>query len=239
MGFGNSFGISSETNNNIQTKGLVFYVDAAYKKSYPRSGATTQNLANVVNSGSFQDDTSFSTDQGGAFNFDGTDDYIDIGSPIPQATTEVTVNVWFKATGPGSTNDAGGGSLFAGNPGLNHGPMFNYSWSDQQILFSIRVNQAFDYATGVSQNTIHNACGTFNKPTGKIYINGVKKIEDDKDFNVTYQNSTAGNRIGEWGYSSFQRNFNGQIYSVQVYNRELSASEVLQNYNAQKQRFGL
>ena len=60
-----------------------------------------------------------------------------------------------------------------------------------------------------------------------------------QDTNVTYHNSTSGNRIGEWGYSSFQRNFNGQIYSIQVYNRELSPTEVLQNYNALKTRFGL
>ena len=40
MGMGMSFGITAETGNNIVTDGLVFYVDAAYKKSYPGSGTT-------------------------------------------------------------------------------------------------------------------------------------------------------------------------------------------------------
>jgi hypothetical protein len=33
--------------------------------------------------------------------------------------------------------------------------------------------------------------------------------------------------------------FTGNIASVQIYNRALSATEVLQNYNATKSRFGL
>ena len=232
-------GISGQINNNIVTDGLVFYTDAAYKISYPRSGAITHNIINAVNSGSFQDDTSFSTDQGGAFNFDGVDDYIDIGTPIPQATTEITINIWFKGTGAPSNNDSAGGCLFAGNPGLSHGPFLSYSWANQLIYWSIYVNEAFTSATSISQNTLYNVCATFNKPTGKIYINGVKQVESDRSRNVTYQNTTSGNRIGEWGYGGYQRNFNGQIYSVQVYNRELSAGEVLQNYQAQKGRFGL
>ena len=46
-------------------------------------------------------------------------------------------------------------------------------------------------------------------------------------------------QIGRWGYSSFQRHLNGNIYNASIYNRALSASEVLQNYNALKGRFGL
>tara|TARA_R100000697_G_scaffold85482_1_gene97544 strand:+ start:482 stop:1180 length:699 start_codon:yes stop_codon:yes gene_type:complete len=223
----------------IISDGLVFNLDAANRACYPKTGPTTDNTINAVNSGSFQDDTIFSTDHGGAFNFDGVDDYIDIGTPIPQATTAITVNVWFKGTGAPSNNDTAGGVLFAGNPGLNHGPFLSYSWANQQIYWSIYINQPFTFATSISQNTLYNVCATFNKPTGKIYINSIKQVESDKNYNVTYQNTTSGNRIGEWGYSSYQRNFNGQIYSVQVYNRELSSTEVLHNYNALKSRFGL
>ena len=223
----------------IVTDGMVLCVDAADKNSYPGSGTTCNNLVSTTNTGTFEQGASFSTDQKGAFNFDGTNDYIDIDPPIPQATTEVTINAWFKATGAsGTNNDVAGGFIFGGNSGMNHGPILTYSWANQQVLFSIYINQGFSFATGVSQNTIHNACGTFNRPTGKVYINGVKEVEDTKDYDVTYQNSTDGNRIGMWGtVGGYPRNFKGQIYLVQVYNRELSADEVLQNYNAQKSRF--
>ena len=224
----------------IVTDGMVLCVDAADKNSYSGSGTAVNNLASTANAGTFEQNTSFTTDQKGAFNFDGTDDYIEIDPPIPQATTEITINTWFKATGPsGTNNDVAGGEIFAGSPGLNHGPIIGYSWSNEQVLFSIYINQGFSYATGVSQNKIHNVCGTFNRPTGKIYVNGVKEVEGTKDYNVTYQDTTSGNRIGMWGYGGYPRNFTGQIYLVQVYNRELSTSEVLQNYNAQRSRFGV
>ena len=224
---------------DLSQDGLILHVDASDKNSYPGSGTTCHNLASKSNTGTLENSPSFSTDQRGAFNFDGTDDYIEIDPPIPQATTEITINAWFKATGAPSNNDENGGMIFGGNPGLNHGPILQYSWANTNVGFSIYINQSFTKATGVSQNTIHNACGTFNRPTGKIYINGVKEVEDTKDYNVTYQDTTSGNRIGEWGYSSYQRNFQGQIYLLQVYNRELSADEVLKNFEMQRTRFGV
>jgi hypothetical protein len=224
---------------DIIADGLVFNMDPANRASYSKTGPTAHNTINAVNSGSFQDDTIFSTDQGGAFNFDGVDDYIDVGTPIPQATTEITVNVWFKGTGAPSNNDAAGGCLFVGNPGYSHGPFLTYSWANEQIYWGIYINQTYNIATGFSQNTIHNVCGTFGRPNQKTYRNGVEVDSDTQNTNVAYQNNTSGNRIGEWGYAGYQRNFNGQIYSVQVYNRSLSANEVLHNYNALKGRFGL
>ena len=65
---------------DIVSDGLIFNMDAANRACYPKSGPTTHNTINAVNSGSFQDDTIFSTDQGGAFNFDGVDDYVDAGN---------------------------------------------------------------------------------------------------------------------------------------------------------------
>lgn len=230
-------GRAGEIITDIVEDGLVFNTDAANRVCYPRTGPTTHNTINAVNSGSFQDDTSFSTDQGGAFNFDGVDDYIDIGTPIPQATTEITINVWFKGTAQGS--NSGGNYLFAGNPGYNHGPALSYDYDNEKVWWGVYINATYNQATGFTQDTIWNVCATFGKPTLKTYRNGVEVDSDTQNTDITYQNSTSGNRIGEWGYGGYQRNFNGQIYSVQVYNRELSASEVLHNYNALRGRFGL
>ena len=41
---GISAGLGGQVNNNIQTDGLVFYIDAAYKKSYPKAGSTWYDL---------------------------------------------------------------------------------------------------------------------------------------------------------------------------------------------------
>jgi hypothetical protein len=221
-------------------EGLVLNIDAANPKSYPGTGTTVANMNNstsIPNIGTFIANPTFSSENAGAFNFDGVDSYIQVDPPIPQATTEITVNVWFKGTGAPSNNDAAGGCLFVGNPGYSHGPFLSYSWANEQIYWGTYVNQTYNIATGFSQNTIHNVCGTFGRPNQKTYRNGVEVDSDTQNTNVAYQNNTSGNRIGEWGYAGYQRNFNGQIYLIQVYNRELSQAEILQNYNALKSRF--
>jgi hypothetical protein len=222
----------------IVQDGLVLNLDASNALSYPGTGTDWFDLAEN-NDGTLLNSPTFNSANGGGIVFDGTDDYIEIDPPLPQATTEITVNVWFKGTGAPSNNDIAGGCLFVGNPGGNHGPFLSYSWANQQVYWGTHLNQTYNVATGFSQNTIHNVCGTFGRPNLKTYKNGVEADSDTQDTNVTYQNSTSGNRIGEWGYGGFQRNFNGQIYSIQVYNRELSSTEVLQNYNALKTRFEL
>ena len=221
-------------------EGLVLNIDAANPKSYIGSGTLAYNMASPINSGSLIDNTVFSNDKAGAFNFDGVDDYIQVDPPIPQATTEVTINVWFKATGvPSGFNDVAGGCLFTGNPGFDIGPVITYSWLNETVNFGVYTNQAIGYTPlgSAPRNTILNVCGTFTQPTGKIFINGEKILTGTKNFPATYQNNTSGNRIGGWGYLQYKRTFNGQIYLIQVYNRELSEAEVLQNYNALKPRF--
>ena len=79
MGLGSSFGITSETNNNIQTDGLIGYWDAAYKKSYPRSGTTWIDLAGS-NNGTLTNGPTFSSDNNGLIEFDGTNDFINLNS---------------------------------------------------------------------------------------------------------------------------------------------------------------
>ena len=222
----------------IVQDGLVLNLDASNALSYPGTGIDWFDLAGN-NDGTLLNSPTFNSANGGGIVFDGTDDYIEIDPPLPQATTEITVNVWFKGTGAPSNNDVAGGVLFAGNPNSGHGPFLSYSWANQQVYWGIKLNSTYNISTGFGQNTIHNVCGTFGRPNLKTYKNGVEVDSDIQNTNVTYQNSTDGNRIGEWGYSSFQRNFNGQIYSVQVYNRELSPTEVQQNYNALKSRFEL
>ncbi len=225
--------------SGIITDGLVLNLDASNALSYPGTGTEWFDLTSNNNNGVLTNGVSYLTDNGGAMSFDGVNDYIEIDPPLPQATTEITVNVWFKGTGAPSNNDSGGGVLFAGNPAIKHGPFLSYSWANQEVVWQIKASSTHNRPNGFSQNTIHNVCGTFGKPNLKTYKNGVEVDSDTLDTNIIYQNSTSGNKIGKWGYPGFQRNFNGQIYSIQVYNRELSPTEVLQNYNAIKSRFGL
>ena len=82
--------------------------------------------------------------------------------------------------------------------------------------------------------------GTFDGTNRKIYINGVNVVSDVRETSINYP--TSGNRnvqVGRWGYPGYSRIINGNLYYAGIYDRALSPQEVLQNYNAQKGRFGL
>ena len=77
--------------------------------------------------------------------------------------------------------------------------------------------------------------GTYNKQQKITYINGIARTTTNETRPVNF--NSGGVTIGMFNSGSYK--YNGNIAIVQVYNRALSASEVLDNYNTYKSRFGL
>ena len=86
----------------------------------------------------------------------------------------------------------------------------------------------------------HFHCQILQNGTTQIYLNGVFMGENtlgvDTNINLADRFLAIGARNLEGNISSY---FNGDIANVQIYNRALSASEVTQNFNAQRTRFGV
>ena len=251
MGIGSKFGITASTGNNIVTDGLVFNMDAAAYKSYPRTGTNVFNLASgsLPNSGSLINGLAWTgISPSSSFNFDGDDDYIELGqidssNPISFAgTTENTWEAWINSKGTGDTyqriidkSSAGGG-------------VDGYFWSLGSTAGNGRIWCKIDGLSGIDDVIIsgytdnvwqHLVVTRVNNATNgwKTYLNGVLKDERNSGNN-SFPTDTEGCRIGSWNHTT-AREFNGQIAAVRLYNRALSAAEVLQNYNAGKDRFGL
>jgi hypothetical protein len=89
-------------------------------------------------------------------------------------------------------------------------------------------------ATILSLNTWYFGAVTYSSTTGwKLYLNGV---QDGSNGDTT---TFTGNQEISIGSYSTGNNLTGRIGSAFVYNRALSATEIMQNYNATKGRFGL
>ena len=225
---------------NIVTDGLVLALDAANKKSYPGTGTTWTDLSGNGNNGTLYNSPTFDSNNGGNLAYDGLNTYAK-GTEIQP--NRFTLSTWFKATGVPSNNDSVGATLFCNNPqyylnkfqfGISH------SWLDQTVIFIVQNVQATTAGLTALQNTLYNAVGTYDGFTLKVYINGVLLKTVASTTDPVYPNSgDTSFRIGMWGYSSFTRNFNGNIYQTYLYDRALAADEILQNYNATKLRFGL
>jgi hypothetical protein len=220
----------------IVTDGLVLYLDAANTKSYPTTGTTWNDLVGL-NNGTLTNGPTFSSDNGGSIVFDGTNDYVGSFSNYNtyfNFTTagQFTINCFFKVT----TNSNFKAMVVSSNAAASG--VWNYGlWvSNTNTLFTGYDNVSKYGNTTLVSNQIYQGTLTYSGSVHTLYLNGVN--------DGTFTNTGILNGISQelaigrkGGYSSDY--FPGSIYTTQIYNRALSASEVLQNYNATKQRFNL
>lgn len=211
----------------IITDGLTLHYDAANPKCYLSGSNICNDLSGNRNNGTLTNVT-FTTEQGGGFVFDGSSSYIGCGTIVETKTVLAFICSWDTSSdrvvfGPLSNgadnwlsvNAAKLYCFFTETPDVN-----NNSFSGNTIL---STNKFYQIAATISTNTV------------TIFLNAVEK-----------KMSTVAFSIGSWdGYFNFgrrggmsQRYFNGIIPVIQIYNRILSDTELLQNYNAQKARFG-
>ena len=228
MGLGSSFGISSETNNNIQTDGLVFYVDAAYKSSYPKSGTTWTDLAGS-NNGTLTNGPVHNAN--GYFTLDGTNDFSTHGNDSSvQFTDNFSADIWVRP----HTIDQDV-TVFSRDDASNR-QWWIFLQNNESIWWSFVVGNAQSPTGLYTANNWFHICGTYDGSTGINYVNGTARTNTGGlSGNISSGNAALniGNRDND------DRHFDGDIACARLYNRALSAGEVLQNYNAQKQRFGV
>ena len=214
----------------IITDGLVFNMDAANRASYPRSGTTATDTVSNVN-GTLTNGTTFSNSNKGIFDFDGTNDYIDCGSiSAINSSSTVSVSYWGKKTASNKY------SLIGSQMSSTNGFWLTW-WHDGNVYCSFRngnISYA-GYALSFDTNW-HHFVGVYNGSSIKIYIDSILQATSTTSI-PTSLSSTGGNDFNI-GYLQSQYT-DGNIGPVQIYNRALSSTEVLHNYNALKPRFGL
>ena len=244
MSMGMSYGITAETGNNIQTDGLVFYVDAAYKKSYPGSGTSLSDIAGGV-TGTM--DGAVITDD--ALSLDGSNDFVDMGNILHFTGTEPwTVQSWCYFDDAKQWQSLCGDRKGSGNyNGWGIYAMGGSSWSSvQKTALNIKRSGGNEIKchgdATVPTTTWVNKTVSYN---GNEDVSGVKMYQNTVEETVSSLTNTLsgwdavtddwyiGSRAGgaDW--------FKGDIALILVYDRELTANHILQNYNASKERFGL
>jgi hypothetical protein len=209
----------------IVTSGLTLLLDAGFTPSYPKSGTSWTDLSFSGNNATLFNSPTFNSSDGGSVVFDGTNDYCLAGSGLA-ITGNLTVAAWVRPT---SFTNQGNIVSKSSNPGYrmrfqSNGTFWMYSNTNT--------------ITSPSAYTINNwfhTVGVFSSTGLRMYINGSLVQSNGTAFSPSYSASSF--IVG--GFSSNQELFQGRIANVSVYNRDLSATEVLQNYNAQKARFGL
>jgi len=229
----------------IVTSGLVLLLDAANTKSYPTTGTTWTDLSGLNNNGTLVNGPTFSREVGGGLvlltAIGGTGSTVDQRVSISdntslQMTSALTVDMWFKASG--STQPSSAPRLADKSQWFI---LINSTLPStvQMSAVSVDGSRAVTSTTSIIlNNTWINITGTYDGQFTRIYSNGVLNNSLNSGT-VSPINSTVGAPVLIGDNTTFIRPFNGTISNAKIYNRELSATEILQNYNALKTRFGL
>lgn len=217
-----------EHHPRIVTSDLVLYLDAANYRSYVGSGTTWNDLSLSKNTSSLVNGPTYSSANNGYISFDGTNDYISVNSNANILSySEYTKIAWFYVTTFSTANN-----IISGGVSGQHA-----FWLYVSNRLYAGHNGNWSTVTGnttLSLNTWYFGATTYNNTTGwKLYLNGV---EDGSSINSTTFTGNQEILIGAYGAGNY---YSGRIGLVQVYNRTLTAAEILQNYNATKKRYGL
>jgi len=228
--------MSTRYNPSIVRDSLALYVDAANVKSYPGSGTTWIDMIDPSNNdGTLTNEPTFNSDDMGSIVLDGSNDFVLFSTDANVYISTGTCSVWVKPT---SSNSGYRGVIVKQNNWgifVKDNNFVTYSW--------VSVGgQLKDTGITVGNGNWCNLTMSFNN-TGQaspsnnvvLYLNGdpvlttsVKRSNDDKRMALGSGTDGSGSQF-----------LSGKIASAMLYNRVLTATEVLQNYNALKGRFGL
>ena len=226
----------------IVTDGLIFAIDAGNLVSYEDGSTTAYSLTGSVN-GTLGGGTYYSPNNGGMFVFDGDNDYLQFATdPVfERGTTPFTMEAWVELLDNTGTSDisavTGGGNPLCDNC---NGGYFLYFMGSSSTILNLRFDDSglgnmdsISYTRGTSfeDGKFHHLVGLRDGTNTKLYLDGeLVKTGTDNAVDV--------NDIGTFfisGWSNYRGNMNVGI--SRIYDRALTAEEVMQNYSAGKGRF--
>jgi hypothetical protein len=88
------FTLPAFNQQDIVKDGLVLWLDANDKTSYPGTGTTWRDLSRTASTGSLTNGPTFNSGSGGSIVFDGVDDYVEFGDILDLGINSMTVNQW-------------------------------------------------------------------------------------------------------------------------------------------------
>lgn len=229
---------------NIVRDGLSTVLDAASTRSYPGTGTSWTDLGSLKRTGTLTNGPTFSSEYGGAIIFDGDNDRVELSS---STFTPYSFNFWLYNNNiiPNSDSAIGGPSTYqtlfsfsGATAGVNLGGWTSSATNEAIHIWSVAGgNAGITYTKDSVAVGVHNFVFNWNGTYYDIWVDGVKSTvyagSGGHALLVPYTNVTSYLCTDNVTYE-----FYGKIYTFHMYSRSLTDSEVTQNYNAMKTRFG-
>jgi hypothetical protein len=215
---------------------LALNMDAANTRSYAGSGNTWFDLSAYSNSGALTSVTFGGSGATSALVFNGTTSLINLGSTNGgNVTTAWTVESWIKPTTAGENN---AGRIFQHSPGGGTG--FICSLDNSAVTNGIQLNtyaiSGFSARIGncITNNSWQQVAWAFSPGSVTFYVNGASVGTSSITSPSSY---TSTDYIGN--NSGAVNTFDGSISIVRLYRNTLTDTQILQNFNAHRSRYGI
>jgi len=221
---------------DIIKNGLILYLDAGSPNSFysPTAGTIWKDISGNAHNATLTNGPTFNSGNGGSIIFDGTNDFATTATNPQLGSGAYTVSVWFKPNGVQPNNAA---LVCVNAAAATNNWQMNFTTANEIYFFTTDVTFL---ATGIFPTAgIWNNVTVVRENTGtngvKSYYNGVFTAQTTNSTNLNY---TEGIQIGlNRGDTTY---FNGNIAQILLYSGYgLSSTEVLQNFNATRARFGI
>jgi hypothetical protein len=258
--------ISGRTSYNPRTtkNGLLLYLDAANVRSYPGSGNIIYDLNSNNSTNTLVNSPSFSTQNNGIISLDGINEYISVDGSVTStllSPSVATFSIWFRPSSNvlngranslisrGNYNTSGGFFIHMyTNTVSNNAPgvaaSFSYSTTNNYSFngtsqYALRGFNVWSNVTVVCDSQIslyidgqHKETASRTSVSTIIYGNGT--INTNGDTNLILCSTLSYVPVYSDG---FWEPYKGDFANFQMWNRRLTATEILQNYNTLKSRF--
>ena len=225
---------------NLTTNGLVLYYDPSSVSSYPGSGTAITDLSGNGRNGTMSNITYTSP----YFTYNGSSSQIAIADNalLEPGSGDWTMEVWVNQSVAG--NDVVLGKFPAG------GAQVSYSIRTSATVYYAQMGSGIGSGATLFQNSSNKVrtLGTWYQlvyvftnvaaNTIETFVNG-SSIGSVGHSLATILDTTTGLYIGSYNNGEYAQWFDGKIGITRLYNRALTSTEVLNNYNVDKSKYGL
>jgi hypothetical protein len=225
---------------NVVENGLVLYLDAGTSTSYSGTGNTWTDLSGNNNNGTLTNGPTYSSANGGSLSFDGVNDYVNIGigKGVNQFSGDFAVSAWVFRNAGGPTLGNVIGDYYTGSVATTNEWQLMMSSTAQFNFYRVGSSYVIpNTASGYSASQWINVVVSRIGSTISMYANN-NLIASTTNSEV-FGTATGNLNIGIDGNNSSEP-LCANISNVMIYkNKGLTATEVSQNFNALRSRYGI
>jgi len=233
--------------NPIALNGLVLWLDASIGDSYPAGGNLWKDLSNNNNNYTLNNNPLFTKENGGGIIFNGSNTFA-LGNNNFTVPPNMSIACFIRRGAAPSSNFpaaffSGSATHFTGGNTTNNGILLTFPNTTSNTDFIVRYGDNTLNGTSLRGLTLTSDMCYMGFSLGtslNLFLNNsITSFTRTTFGGAALGNSsyTGPSYIGNW--NTFGRFMRSTMYSIMIYNRALTNAEILQNYNAQRSRFGL